>query len=131
MLVPSPSVFPSASLSSSPSATASLVVEDVSAKDLAWQTAAYLAVVLVIVALISAVILIIWNDGWSWRALIPGPGPGRPRAGDVIPGSAFILSPAQTLVEKMLCWFSTTLVPAFRDLRQTAATSEGSATPGP
>ncbi|KAH9960136.1 hypothetical protein BC827DRAFT_415910 [Russula dissimulans] len=114
MLVPSPSVFPSASLSSSPSATASLVAEDLSARDLAWQTAVYLAVVLgavlchsaltpgpscgdripapspsnpsslirlVIVALISAVILIIWNDDWSWRAFDPGPGPAPPPCG--------------------------------------------------
>jgi|SRR5712672_4459104 len=83
----SPLTLPLTSFSLSSSATASPAVELVSAKQMLWQAAVYLVVVLgavircvifrpsltlplltVIVAIIASVILLIWND--SWTALI-------------------------------------------------------------
>jgi len=88
-----------------------------------WQAAVYFVVVLVIVAIISGVILLIWNDSWiaSIRQCLS--------MESLRPESAFIYSPASALIRKMLCFISTTILPAFRDLMRATSASQGNGTP--
>jgi len=100
-------------------------VERVYTKQMLWQAAVYFVVVLVIVAIIAGVILLIWRND-SWTALIH-----QCLAMKCLgPESALIPSPASALVRKMLRFFSTTLLPAFRDLRRATFASRGGAVPG-
>jgi len=120
----SPSTLPLTSFLSSSSATASSAVDPVSRKQLLWQALVFFVVVLVIVAIIAGVVLLIWNDG---RIASIRQCPVMKSLG---PRLAFIHSPASALVRKMLYFFSTTLLPAFRNLRRATAAWRGGAIPG-
>jgi len=116
----SPSTLPLTSFSPSSSVTTTPAVGHVSTNQMLWQSAVFFVVVLVVVAIIAGVVLLIWND--SWIALI--------RMKCLGPELALIHSPALALVRKMLCFFSTTLFPAFQHLRHATFASRGGAMPG-
>jgi len=120
----SPSALPLASLSSVPSAAVTSAVRTKSTKQLAWQPAVYLVVVLVFVAIVASVIWLIWND-----PCIPST-PRRGKMNSIETDSAFHFPSASALVQKMLGYFFTTLWPAFRHIRQTTTTSLGGVSGG-
>ncbi|KAI9442804.1 hypothetical protein F5148DRAFT_799795 [Russula earlei] len=113
----SPSTLSSSSL---PSPTASIVEGVVSVNQLAWQAPVFFIVTLVIVAIIVGTIILIWNDHW-----VPSI---RPRLimTFVEFESPYLFFPASSLVGRMLRYFFTTPWPAFRTLRQAAATPSAS-----
>ncbi|KAH9960176.1 hypothetical protein BC827DRAFT_418078 [Russula dissimulans] len=69
------------------------------------------------IAIVAGIVLFIFND--SWTPLIRQ----RLNVESVGPDSAPYLFPASALVQKMLSYFLTKLVPAFRNLRRRTATS--------
>ncbi|KAF8495676.1 hypothetical protein F5888DRAFT_532979 [Russula emetica] len=111
--------LPSASLSLAPSAAATSAVSTESTKQLAWQPAVYLVVVLVFVAIVAGVIWLIWND-----PCIPST-TRRGKMESIETDSTFHFPSASALVRRMLGYLYTMLWPAFRHIRQTTTTSLG------
>jgi len=119
-----PSSLPTAPFPSSPLATASDIAGTVSAKQLAWQAIVYLVVVLVIVAIITGTILLIWNESQILAVI------REHLAGESVGAETTThLSPATALVRRMQRYFFTTLLPAFPNFRRANTVSLGSTTP--
>ncbi|KAF8477931.1 hypothetical protein DFH94DRAFT_72066 [Russula ochroleuca] len=115
----SPSALPSSTILSASSAVASSTVGTESTRQLAWQTATYLVVALVFVAVVASIIWLIWNDPRDSST------PRRGKMESIGTDSTFNFPSASTLIQRMCRYFFTMLWPAYRHIRQATATSLG------